>query len=69
MLLETSNINLVRSEILKKGYYVIRKFASPEDCILLRNTVAEKIQKSPTYNLRINSNTMPDYSHKRSHDD
>lgn len=69
MLPETSNINLVRSEILRKGYYVIRKFASPEDCILLRNTVAEKIQKSPTYNLRINSNTMPDYSHKRSHDE
>ncbi len=66
---ETLNINLIRSEILRKGYYVIRKFASFENCILLRNTVAEKIQKSPSYSLRINSDTMPDYNHKRSHDE
>lgn len=63
-----SDLDLIRSEILKKGYYIINNFASYDDCVALRKVIDKKIQNSPEYNIRINSDTMPDYSHKRSHD-
>ena len=64
-----SDLELIRSEILKKGYYVYKNLASSQDCISLRNIILKKIQKSPKYNIRINSQTIPDYTHKRSHDE
>lgn len=64
-----SNLDLIRSEILKKGYYVVNNFASSNECILLRQAIQKKILKSPKYSTRINSNTMPDYTHERSHDE
>jgi len=63
------SLDLIRSEILNKGYYVYNNFASEDDCTLLRKVITEKMNKSPQHNVRINSNRMPDYTHKRSHDD
>ena len=65
---ELSDLNYLRSEIIKKGYFVIKKFATAEDCILLRQKIGKKIIDNPKYDSRINSDFMPDYSHKRSHD-
>jgi hypothetical protein len=58
----------IRKEILNKGYYVFKNFASSDECILLRDIIEKKLKHCPEYNERINSDTMPDYSHKRSHD-
>ena len=69
MLNKLSNLDSIRSEILNKGYYVYNNFASSSDCILLREVISKKIHKSREYHTRINSNTMPDYTHKRSHDE
>lgn len=68
MLNKLSNLDSIRSEILNKGYYVYNNFASSDDCILLREVVSKNIHKSPKYSTRINSDTMPDYTHERSHD-
>jgi hypothetical protein len=64
-----SNLDSIRSEILKKGYYIYNNFASSNDCILLREVISKKIHKSPEHNTRINSATIYDYAHKRSHDE
>ena len=69
MLNELSNLDSISSEILSKGYYVYKNFASSDDCILLREVISEKISKSQVHNTRINSNTIHDYTHKRSHDE
>jgi len=69
MLNKLPNLDSIRSEILKKGYYIYNNFASSNDCILLREVISKKINKSPEHHARINSNTMPDYTHKRSHDE
>ena len=69
MLNKLSNLDSIRSEILNKGYYVYNNFASSDDCILLREVISKNIDNSPKYNIRINSNTMPDYTHERSHDE
>ena len=69
MLNKLSNLDSIRSEILNKGYYVYNNFASSDDCILLREVISKNIDNSPKYNIRINSNTMPDYTHQRSHDE
>ncbi len=66
---ELMNLNLIRSEILNKGYYVFKNFASSNDCVLLREAIKKNINKSPEHNSRINSTTISDYSHKRSHDE
>ena len=66
---EFSNLNSISSEILNKGYYVYKNFASSDECILLREVISKKIHKSPKHNTRINSNTIHDYTHKRSHDE
>lgn len=66
---EISNIDSISSEILNKGYYVYKNFASSDECILLREAISEKIHKSPKHNTRINSNKIYDYAHKRSHDE
>jgi len=65
---DKQNIDFVREEILNKGYYVFKNFASSKECILLRKIISEKLEKSPVFNVRINSENMPDYSHRRSHD-
>lgn len=64
-----SNLDSISSEILNKGYYVYKNFASSDECILLRETISEKIHKSPKHSTRINSNKIYDYAHKRSHDE
>ena len=64
-----SNLDSIRSEILDKGYYVYSNFASSDDCTLLREVISKKICKSPEHNTRINSDTIYDYTHKRSHDE
>ena len=69
MLNKLPNLDSIRLEILNKGYYVYNNFASSNDCILLREVISKKILKSREYHTRINSNTMPDYTHKRSHDE
>jgi len=69
MLNKLSNLDSIRSEILNKGYYVYNNFASSDDCILLREVISKNIDNSPKYNVRINSNTIPDYTHERSHDE
>ena len=69
MTIISSDLDLIRSEILKKGYYVYKNLVSIQDCISMRNIILKKIQKSPKYNVRINSQTIPDYTHKRSHDE
>lgn len=65
---KSANINIIRSEILDKGYYVYKNLASKEDCISLRKIISKKMNKSQKYNTRINSQTISDYTHKRSHD-
>ena len=69
MLNELSNLDSISSEILSKGYYVYKNFASSDDSILLREVISKKIPKSQVHNTRINSNTIYDYTHKRSHDE
>ena len=69
MLNKLSNLDSIRSEILNKGDYFYNNFASSDDCILLREVISKNIDNSPKYNVRINSNTIPDYTHERSHDE
>lgn len=68
MLKKNLDLNSIRSQIISKGYYVFRNFISPQDCIKLREVVSKKMLNCPEHNLRINSNTIQDYIHKRSHD-
>ena len=62
------NLDLIRSKILKRGYFVYKNFASSKDCILIRKIISKKMLESPKYTTRINSQTIRDYTHKRSHD-
>ena len=62
------NIEVIRNDILNKGYYVIRNFFKKDEILLFRKNIEKAILTSPNFNYRINNNKVKDYSHNRSHD-
>jgi|TARA_Y100000389_G_scaffold168042_1_gene173516 hypothetical protein len=64
-----NEIEIIRSNLIKNGYFVLKNFFKKDEVILFRNIVEKSIEVSPKYNFRINNNNVKDYSHKRSHDE
>ena len=63
-----TDIETIRTKLIKDGYFVLKNFFEKEEVIAFRNSIEKSIPLSPNYNYRINNNKVKDYSHKRSHD-
>src|SRR6187200_791965 len=64
-----NDLNAIRSNLLDpdKGFHVCRGFYSPEEVAAYRNACWQFLDHGRTIHKRINSGSMPDYIHPRSH--
>jgi len=67
---DDNDVNAIRANLLNpaKGFHVCRGFYSPEEVAVYRDVCRQFLEHGRVIYKRINSDSMPDYVHPRSHD-